>query len=57
MKKQLLFFLGLLFVLAINAQTTSPDVIASSGDHYTLNEISMSMTFGECLTETYITET
>lgn len=52
MKKLLLLFL-LSFSISINAQTISPEVIATSGDYYTSSSVSLSWTLGEMIVETF----
>jgi len=54
MKKQILF-LGILSgtSMLINAQSVSPDVIASGGDYYSNANGSISWTLGEPMGETY----
>ncbi|MBK8968907.1 MAG: T9SS type A sorting domain-containing protein [Lewinellaceae bacterium] len=55
MKKQLLFFLGVLWCSWSTAQSLSPEVVASSGEHYATGTAQMSWTLGEAVIETYAT--
>ena len=55
MKKQLLFFLSLLFCSWGYSQTTSPEIIATSGEHFTGANAQLSWTIGELMIETYTT--
>jgi hypothetical protein len=53
MKKQLLFFLGLLFWSLGFSQSVSPEVNASAGDHFTGTNAQLSWTIGETMIETF----
>ena len=56
MKRNLLIFCTsahLLICTSITAQTASPDVVASAGDHFTSPSGSVSWTIGEPVTDTY----
>lgn len=53
MKKPFLFFLALVMSSWGFAQSTSPEVIGSAGDHYSNGTTQMSWTLGEISTETY----
>ena len=55
MKKQLLFFLSLLFCSWGYSQTISPEVIATSGEHFISANAQLSWTIGELMIETYST--
>lgn len=53
MKKIILIIIGGLLTVGVIAQSTSPEVIASSGDYYESANASLSWTMGELATETY----
>lgn len=53
MNKYLLLTIGVTFCTSINAQSTSPEVLASSGEHFTGTNAQLSWSLGELITETY----
>lgn len=53
MKKQLLFFVGLLLGGLGYGQSVSPEVTASAGEHFTGTNAQLSWTIGELMVETY----
>jgi len=55
MHKLLILVLGLLGVGWVQAQSLTPEVIATAGDHFTNTSSQMSWTLGEPVTETYLT--
>ena len=55
MHRPLLFFLSLLFCSWGYSQTTSPEVIATSGEHFIGANAQLSWTIGELMIETYST--
>lgn len=52
MKKVLPFLLGLFAVTALNSQSLSPDVVATAGDYFTGEGVTLSWTLGEVVIET-----
>ncbi|MEL6863718.1 MAG: T9SS type A sorting domain-containing protein [Bacteroidota bacterium] len=52
MKKQQLFLFYLLSVGVVFGQSVSPEVVGTAGDHYVTDEVQMSFTIGEIITET-----
>lgn len=53
MKRAELLIIAFLGVLSVNAQSVSPEVIASSGDHYMQTNAQLSWTIGEVIIETF----
>ena len=53
MKKLPLLFLGLILNCLTFGQSISPEVIASSGDHFTGTDAQLSWTIGELVIDTY----
>lgn len=54
MKKQLLFFVGLLLGSLGYGQSVSPEVTASAGEHFAGANAQLSWTIGELMVETYM---
>lgn len=55
MKKIILLFLGLFSASWVYNQSVSPEVIATAGDHFSGNNVQLSWTIGEAVTETFVT--